>query len=52
MICKAITTAAKIGVENVKFILADLEQIPLEDETTNLIISNCTLNHVSNKAKV
>jgi len=52
MIRKATTTATKIGVENVKFILADLEQIPLEDETANLIISNCTLNHVTNKAKV
>jgi ubiquinone/menaquinone biosynthesis C-methylase UbiE len=52
MIRKATTTAAKMGVENVKFIQADLEQIPLEDETANLIISNCTLNHVSNKPKV
>jgi arsenite methyltransferase len=52
MIRKATATASKMGIENVKFILADLEQIPLEDETANLIISNCTLNHVSNKAKV
>ena len=52
MIRKATATAAKMGVENVKFIQADLEQIPLEDETAHLIISNCTLNHVSNKAKV
>ncbi|HAQ20939.1 MAG TPA: methyltransferase type 11 [Prolixibacteraceae bacterium] len=52
MIRKATTTAAKMGVENVKFILADLEQIPLHDEIANLIISNCTLNHVSNKPGV
>jgi ubiquinone/menaquinone biosynthesis C-methylase UbiE len=52
MIRKASSTAAKMGVDNVKFILTDLEQIPLEDETANLIISNCTLNHVTNKAKV
>jgi arsenite methyltransferase len=52
MIRKATSTAAKMGVENLKFILADLEQIPLPDETANLIISNCTLNHVSNKPKV
>lgn len=52
MIRKAQTTAAKMGVENVKFVHADLEQIPLEDETAHLIISNCTLNHVSNKPKV
>lgn len=52
MVRKATSTAAKMGVENVKFILADLEQIPLEGEIADLIISNCTLNHVSNKSKV
>ena len=51
MIRKASSTAAKMGVENVKFIQADLEQIPLDDETAHLIISNCTLNHVANKQK-
>lgn len=52
MVRKSTSTASKMGVENVKFILADLEQIPLESEVANLIISNCTLNHVSNKSKV
>ena len=52
MVRKATSTASKMGVENVKFILADLEQIPLESEVAHLIISNCTLNHVNNKSKV
>ncbi|MDP3644711.1 MAG: methyltransferase domain-containing protein [Bacteroidota bacterium] len=52
MVRKASATATKMGVDNVKFVLADLEQIPLPDETANLIISNCTLNHVSNKPGV
>jgi ubiquinone/menaquinone biosynthesis C-methylase UbiE len=52
MIRKATSTASKMGIENVKFIQSDLEQIPLEDEIAHLIISNCTLNHVSNKTKV
>lgn len=52
MIRKATSTAAKMGVENVKFIQADLETIPLNDEIAHLIISNCTLNHVANKQKV
>ncbi len=52
MIDKANRTAAKMGVNNVKFVLSDLENIPLEDEIANLIISNCTLNHVSDKLKV
>lgn len=52
MVRKATSTAAKIGVENVQFVMADLEQIPLESDIADLIISNCTLNHVSNKSKV
>jgi len=52
MVRKATSTASKMGIENVKFVLADLEQIPLEGEIADLIISNCTLNHVSNKSKV
>lgn len=52
MIAKAEKTASKMGIENVKFIKSDLEAIPLPDETANLIISNCTLNHVGQKQKV
>ncbi len=52
MIQKAEATARKMGVENVKFIKSDLENIPLPDETAHLIISNCTLNHVANKTAV
>lgn len=52
MIRKATATASKMGVENVRFILADLEQIPLDNEIAHLVISNCTLNHVRNKTKV
>ena len=52
MIRKATSTAVKMGVENVSFVQSDLEDIKLEDEIANLIISNCTLNHVSNKVKV
>lgn len=52
MVRKATSTASKMEIENVKFVLADLEQIPLESEIADLIISNCTLNHVNNKSKV
>lgn len=52
MIQKANKTATKMGIENVRFILSDLEKIDLPDETADLIISNCTLNHVANKPKV
>ena len=52
MISKAEKTALKMGISNTKFIKADLENIPLEDEIADLIISNCTLNHVGEKQKV
>lgn len=52
MIQKATKTAEKMGIQNAKFILSDLENIALPDETANLIVSNCTLNHVANKQKV
>ncbi|MDA3928100.1 MAG: methyltransferase domain-containing protein [Prolixibacteraceae bacterium] len=52
MIAKAEKTAAKMNIKNVKFIQSDLETIPLKDEIADLIISNCTLNHVGQKQKV
>jgi len=52
MIRKAEKTATKMGIDNAKFIHADLEKIPLEDDLADLIISNCTLNHVNQKDQV
>jgi arsenite methyltransferase len=52
MIEKARTTADKIKLNNVKFIQSELEKIPLENETVDLIISNCTINHATNKQLV
>lgn len=52
MIDKGRSTARKLGMENVEFILSGLEDIPLQNETAHLIISNCTINHVVNKDKV
>lgn len=39
-------------VQNISLIKSDLETIPLKDETLNLIISNCAINHASNKQAV
>jgi ubiquinone/menaquinone biosynthesis C-methylase UbiE len=44
--------ALKLGIEHVKFIRSDLETINLEDNTADLVISNCTINHVTDKQKV
>lgn len=52
MIRKAEATARKMGIENVTFVHSDLESIKLDSEIADLIISNCTLNHVSDKTKV
>ena len=52
MLSKAQKNAEKLGIGNVKFIKSELEQLPLESKTVNLIISNCTLNHVVNKQNV
>ena len=51
MIRKAKKTAEKLGKSNVEFIQSNLETLPLKCGSVDLIISNCVLNHVSDKAK-
>ncbi len=52
MIRKAEKTANRLGVENVKFIQTDLEKMPLGDNSADLVISNCVINHAENKQNV
>jgi arsenite methyltransferase len=52
MLEKARATAEKLGVTNVLFIKCPLEQIAIEDNKVNLVISNCTINHAANKQLV
>ena len=52
MISKGSSVAAKLGIANAEFILAELENIPLQDEIADLVISNCVINHVSRKEHV
>lgn len=52
MLEKAAKTAEMLGVKNVKFLKSQLEQIPLETSIVDVVISNCTLNHASDKKKV
>jgi arsenite methyltransferase len=52
MILKASGTADRLGVKNVKFLQSVLEKIDLKDEIADLIISNCTINHSSDKQAV
>lgn len=52
MIRKAFATAERLGITNVDFIQSSLEKIKLPNETANLVISNCTINHASDKQAV
>lgn len=49
MIQKAAATASRLGITNARFIQSPLEKIGLEDNSADLVISNCTINHASDK---
>jgi arsenite methyltransferase len=52
MLEKARRNAEKFGVTNVSFIRSELEKLELPDNVADLVISNCTLNHASDKQAV
>lgn len=52
MIAKAKNNAIKGGFSNVEFKLGDIENLPLKDDSTDIIISNCVINLAPNKQKV
>lgn len=52
MLEKAKQNAVLLGVKNVEFIKTELENIPLADNSVNIVISNCTINHAGDKWKV
>ncbi|HEY2259525.1 MAG TPA: arsenite methyltransferase [Solirubrobacteraceae bacterium] len=43
--------AAEAGVENVEFVKGFLEEMPLADESVDVVISNCVINLSADKAK-
>lgn len=52
MLEKARRNAEKFGVTNVRFVRSELEKLELPDNLADLVISNCTLNHASDKQAV
>jgi len=52
MIEKAKQTAEKYGYKNVEFKLGEIENLPVEDNSIDVIISNCVINLSPNKKKV
>jgi len=51
MIEKAKMNASKLGIKNVEFRLGDIESLPIEDESTDVVISNCVINLTPDKYK-
>jgi arsenite methyltransferase len=52
MLKKARENAAKVGAANVEFRLGELEHLPIADNTADVILSNCVINLVPDKAQV
>jgi arsenite methyltransferase len=44
--------ADEAGIENVEFVKGYLEELPLEDESVDVVISNCVINLSGDKSKV
>jgi len=51
MLEKARKNKAKLGFQNVEFVKGDIEDMPLDDNQFDVVISNCVLNLVPDKRK-
>jgi arsenite methyltransferase len=52
MLALARANAARAGAENVEFLKGHIEQIPLPDNSVDVIISNCVINLSGDKRRV
>jgi ubiquinone/menaquinone biosynthesis C-methylase UbiE len=52
MLDRARARADESGVTNVEFLKGYIEQIPLPDESVDVVISNCVINLASDKYRV
>lgn len=52
MINKARVNAEKLGYNNVEFRFGDIEDMPVNDQVADVVVSNCVLNLVPDKDKV
>lgn len=52
MIDKARKNAQKYKINNVEFLLGDIENLPVADASIDVIMSNCVINLAPNKEKV
>lgn len=51
MIAKARANAEKLGFNNVEFRYGDIEKLPISENVADVVVSNCVLNLVPDKAK-
>lgn len=51
MIEKAKENVKKNNIENVEFLLGEIENLPLEDNSVDTVITNCVINLTPDKAK-
>lgn len=51
MVARAEANKKKLGFTNVDFRLGDIEALPVESDTVDVVISNCVLNLVPDKRK-
>ncbi|MCB2209189.1 MAG: arsenite methyltransferase [Bacteroidetes bacterium] len=52
MLEKARKNAQVLGYQNVEFLKGDIDQLPIEDDSIDVVVSNCVLNLVPDKVKV
>lgn len=51
MIAKANENKQKLGYQNVEFVLGEIEDLPLAENSIDVVVSNCVLNLVPDKYK-
>jgi arsenite methyltransferase len=51
-VAKATATATQNGYTNVEFLVGSMEDLPLEDQSVDVVISNCVINHAADKRRV
>jgi arsenite methyltransferase len=51
MIEKARKNAGELGFKNVEFLHGDIEDMPIRDNTADVVVSNCVMNLVPDKKK-
>jgi arsenite methyltransferase len=52
MLALARANAARAGLSNAEFVKGYMEEIPLDDESVDVVISNCVINLAADKSRV